>query len=179
MAAKSATSTIPIIFEVGVDPVERGLVTSFARPGGNLTGISSLSVELTPKRVELLSELVPRAGVIALLVNPTNPTTERVVRDVLEAANGKGMRLRILKAGVESEIDTAFASIVELHAGALIVAGDPFFNTHVELFVALAARDAVPTIYPWLSDRSLRHSDESGHRSRAANGSNVAAAASG
>jgi ABC-type uncharacterized transport system substrate-binding protein len=149
IAAKSATSTIPIIFEVGVDPVGRGLVTSFARPRGNLTGISSLSIELTPKRVELLSELVPGAGAIALLVNPTNSTTERVVRDALEAANTKGRQLRILKAGAESEIDTAFASIIELHADALVVPTDPLFNTHVELLVALAARHAVPTIYAW------------------------------
>jgi putative ABC transport system substrate-binding protein len=149
LAAKSATSTIPIVFEVGVDPVERGLITSFARPGGNLTGISSLSIELTPKRVELLSELVPGVGVFAVLVNPTNPTAERVVRDTQRAANAKGRRLRILKAGVESEIDTAFASLVELHAGALIVPSDPFFNYKVELLVALAARCAVPAIFPW------------------------------
>ena len=101
------------------------MVTSFARPGGNLTGISSLSIELAPKRVELLSELLPRAGVIALLVNPTNPTTERVVRDALEAANAKGRQLLILKAGIESEIDTAFTTIIELHAGALVVPSDP------------------------------------------------------
>ena len=149
LAAKNATSTIPIIFEVGVDPVEGGLVASFARPGGNLTGISSLSIELTPKLVELLSELIPQASVIALLVNPTNPTTERVVRDAPEAANAKGRRLRILKAGVESEIDTAFASLAELRAGALVVPSDPFFNTHVELLVTLAARHGVPTIHVW------------------------------
>jgi putative tryptophan/tyrosine transport system substrate-binding protein len=149
LAAKNATSTIPIIFEVGVDPVEGGLVASFSRPGGNLTGISSLSIELTPKLVELLSELVPPASVIALLVNPTNPTTERVVRDAPEAANAKGRRLRILKAGVESEIDTAFVSLAELRAGALVVPSDPFFNTHVELLVTLAARHGVPTIHVW------------------------------
>jgi putative tryptophan/tyrosine transport system substrate-binding protein len=98
LAAKSATSTIPIIFEVGVDPVERGLGVSFSRPGGNLTGMTSVSYELMPKRIELLTELVPQARVICLLVNPNNPTTERVVRDVLEAVNAKGVELRILKA---------------------------------------------------------------------------------
>jgi putative tryptophan/tyrosine transport system substrate-binding protein len=147
LAAKSATSTIPIIFEVSVDPVERGLVASFSRPGGNLTGITSISIELTPKRVELLTDLVPQASVIALLMNPNNPTTERVMRDVLEAANAKGVQLRILKADAESEIGAAFASLVELHAGALVLAPDPLFNTRRELLVTLASRHAVPAIY--------------------------------
>src|SRR5215469_3658841 len=147
LAAKSATSTIPIIFAIGVDPVESGLVTSFSRPGGNLTGFTSVNIELTPKRVELLTELVPRARVIGLLVNPNNPTTERVVREVMEAANAKGVRLRIVKAGAESEIDATFASLVELHAGGLVVAGDPLFNTRRQLLVTLAARHAVPAIY--------------------------------
>ena len=147
LAAKSATSTIPIIFAIGVDPVESGLVTSFSRPGGNLTGITSVNIELTPKRVELLTELVPQASVIGLLVNPNNPTTERVVRDVMEAANSRGVQLRIVKAGAESEIGTSFASLVELHAGGLVVAGDPLFNTRRQVLVTLAARHAVPAIY--------------------------------
>jgi ABC-type uncharacterized transport system substrate-binding protein len=155
LAAKNATSTIPIIFEVGVDPVERGLVASFSRPGGNLTGITIVSIELTPKRVELLTDLVPQARVIGLLVNPTNPATERVVRDVLEAANAKGVQLRIVKAGSESEIDTAFASLVELHAGGLVVAGDPLFNTRRQLLATLAARHAVPAIYPFRQSISV------------------------
>jgi ABC-type uncharacterized transport system substrate-binding protein len=148
-AAKKATSTIPIVFEIGVDPVESGLVASFARPGGNLTGISSMSIELTPKRVQLLTELVPQAGVIALLVNPTNPTTERVLQDVTDAANAKRLQLRVLKASADNEIDIAFASLVELGAGALILPSDPFFNTHPELLVTVAARYSVPTIYAW------------------------------
>jgi putative ABC transport system substrate-binding protein len=148
-AAKNSTSTIPIVFEIGVDPVESGLVASFARPGGNLTGVSSMSIELTPKRVELLTELVPQAGIVALLVNPTNPTTERVLRDVMDAANAKGVQLRILKASAESEIDIAFASLVELQAGALILPSDPFFNIRPELLAMKAARYSVPTIYAW------------------------------
>jgi putative tryptophan/tyrosine transport system substrate-binding protein len=149
LAAKAATSTIPIIFEVGIDPVERGLVASFARPGGNLTGISSMSIELTPKRVELLTELVPQAGVIALLVNPTNPTTERVLPDVINAATVKGVQLHILKASTEREIDAAFASLAELRASALILPSDPFFNARPELLATIAARYTVPIIYAW------------------------------
>src|SRR5947207_5492446 len=115
LAAKSATSAIPIVFRGGSDPVADGLVASLARPGGNLTGVS-IADDLTAKRLELLSELVPRAGVIALLVNPNNAIyAERVIRDVQEAAHTKGLQLHVLKAGSESEIDTAFASLVQLH----------------------------------------------------------------
>jgi putative ABC transport system substrate-binding protein len=148
-AAKSATSTIPIVFVVGVDPVALGLVASFARPGGNLTGISMLTAELNPKRLELLSELVPQAGVIALLVNPNNPRAERLIADMQEAARTKRVQLPILKAGTETEIDAAFASLVEPHAGALVVGNDPFFNSRREQLVALASRHAVPAIYEW------------------------------
>jgi putative tryptophan/tyrosine transport system substrate-binding protein len=149
IAAKSATSTIAIVFSVG-DPVELGLVTSLARPGGNLTGVSTMAPELISKRLELISELVPQAGVIALLVNPNNSNTERIIGDMQEAAHTKGVQLRVLKAGSESEIDAAFASLVELHAGALVVGGDPFFESRREQLVALAARHAVPAIYQWL-----------------------------
>jgi putative ABC transport system substrate-binding protein len=148
LAAKSATSTIPIVFSVG-DPVELGLVASLARPGGNLTGVSTMAPELTPKRLELLAELVPQAGVIALLVNPNNSNTERIIGDMQAAAHTKRVQLPVLKAGTESEIDAAFASLVELHAGALVVGGDPFFESRRELLVALAARHAVPAIYQW------------------------------
>ncbi len=146
LAAKSATSTTPIVFSAG-DPVAEGLVASLARPGGNLTGISIMAIELMPKRFELLSELVPQAGVIALLVNPNNPNAEAMIRDVQEAARAKGVQLAILKAGSESEIDAAFASLVQLHAGALLVGADPFFTSRREQLVALAARHAVPAIY--------------------------------
>jgi putative ABC transport system substrate-binding protein len=147
LAAKSATSTIPIVFRGGADTVGDGLVASLARPGGNLTGVSFLVDELTGKRLELLSELVPRAGVIALLVNPNNASAERVIRDVQESARTKGLQLHVLKAGSESEIDTAFASLVQLHAGALVVGGDPFLSSRREQLVALASRRAVPSIY--------------------------------
>ncbi len=145
-AAKSATSTIPIVF-VTADPVGEGLVASLARPGGNLTGVSALTVELVPKRLELLSELVPHARVIALLVNPNNPTAERVIRDVQEAVRTKGVQLPILKAGAESEIDAPFASLVQLQAGGVVVGGDPLFFARRDQLVALASRHAVPAIY--------------------------------
>jgi putative ABC transport system substrate-binding protein len=148
LAAKSATSTIPIVFRGGNDPVGDGLVASLARPGGNLTGVS-LAEDVTAKRLELLSELVPRARVVALLVNPNNGTAERVIRDVLEAARTKGLQLHVLKARGESEIDTAFASLVQLHADALVVGADPFLSSRREQFVALASRRAVPSIYAW------------------------------
>ena len=145
IAAKNATSTIPIVFLTGGDPVEDGLVASLARPGGNLTGVSIMAIELMPKRLELLAELVPHAGVIALLVNPHNANAERVVRDVLETGNAKGLQLHVLKASTESEFDTAFAALVELHAGAIIVS----LIRSSEQLVALAARHTVPAIYAW------------------------------
>jgi len=147
-AAKNATSTIPIVFNAA-DPVESGTVASLARPGGNLTGVSMMNTELMAKRVELLSELVPHAMVIALLVNPNNPGAERIVREVPEAARTKGAQLQILKAGTESEIDAVFATLVQLHAGALVVQADPLFARRRELLVALASRHAVPAIYDW------------------------------
>ena len=146
-AAKSATSTIPIVFAVGTDPVGDGLVASLARPGGNLTGVTFMMTKLGPKRLELLSELVPEAGMIALLVNPNNEDAERTMRDVQQAARVKGVQLLILKAGTESEIDAAFAYFVQLHAGALLVGHDPFFFSRREQLVALASRHAVPAIY--------------------------------
>jgi putative tryptophan/tyrosine transport system substrate-binding protein len=149
LAAKSATSTIPIVFTAVSDPVGAGLVAGLARPGGNLTGFSVLASELTPKRLELLSELVPQARVIALLVNPTNPLTEPMIPDVQEAARAKGVQLAILKASTESEIDTAFASLVQLQAGAVVVGADGFFDSRREQLVALASRHAIPASYEW------------------------------
>jgi putative ABC transport system substrate-binding protein len=147
LAAKNATSTTPIIFITGGDPVEQGLVASLARPGSNLTGVTLLLVELTPKRLELISELVPRARVIALLANPRNPAVETIIRNVQNAARTKELGFRVLKAGTESEIDVAFSSFVQLQAGALIVGSDPFFYSQRDQIVALAALHAVPAVY--------------------------------
>jgi putative tryptophan/tyrosine transport system substrate-binding protein len=148
-AAKSATSTVPVVFMGIGDPVGEGLVASLAWPGGNLTGFSNLFFQLHPKRLELLCELVPQARMIALLVNPNTANTDRIVRDVQEAAHTKGVQLSVLKAATVAEIDAAFASLLELHIGALLVGGDPFFASRREQFVALASRHAVPTIYGW------------------------------
>jgi putative ABC transport system substrate-binding protein len=148
LAAKSATSTIPIIFAAG-DPVASGLVASLARPGGNLTGVSILSVELMPKRLELLSDMIPLPRAIALLVNPNSAIAEPIMRDVREAASAKRIQLSILKASTESEIDAAFATLIQLHVGAVVVGADPFFDSRREQLVALAARHAVPAIYHW------------------------------
>jgi putative ABC transport system substrate-binding protein len=147
LAAKNATSMIPIVFVVGSDPVELGLVASLAHPGGNLTGISFLTVELLPKLLELLSELAPQGGVIAALVNPNNPNTERNIADVLVAARAKGVRLHILRAGTEGEIDAAFAALDQQRAGGLLVGSDPFLTSQRERLVAQASRHAVPAIY--------------------------------
>jgi ABC-type uncharacterized transport system substrate-binding protein len=149
LAAKSATSTILIVFNVGIDPVADGLVASLARPGGNLTGITIMSTELMPKRLELLSELVPQAGVFAMLVNPNNPNAEPMIQDVQEVARARGVQLNILKASSASEIDAAFTSLVQQHAGALVVGADAFFGGQLDQLVALAARYAVPAIYEW------------------------------
>jgi ABC-type uncharacterized transport system substrate-binding protein len=150
LAAKAATAAIPIVF-IGVrDPVGTGLVATLARPGGNLTGFTSFAGELTPKRLELLSELVPGAGVIALLVNPDNTQgTEPVIKEMQAAAHAKRLDLRILKAGSESQIDAAFTAAVHPRVGALVVGSDAFFNSRREQIVALAARHAVPAIYEW------------------------------
>lgn len=147
-AAKRATSTIPIVFHTGTDPVESGLVASFARPGGNLTGVSLVTTELMPKLLELLSELVPQARVIALLVNPNGASAEHQMRTAQEAARTKGLELHILKAGAEGDFEAAFASLVQQHVGALVVGSDPFLFSRHEQLVALAARDALPAIYP-------------------------------
>jgi putative ABC transport system substrate-binding protein len=149
LAAKNATTTIPIVFRLGTDPVATGLIASLARPGGNLTGVNILADELTAKRLELLSELVPQAQVIALLVNLNSAAVERTVRDVQAAARVKGVQLPILKAGSESEIDAAFASLVQLQAGALLVGADPFLSSRREQLVALASHHAIPAIYAW------------------------------
>jgi putative tryptophan/tyrosine transport system substrate-binding protein len=149
LAAKAATSTIPILFSIGADPVEYGLVASLNRPGGNLTGATSLNVEVEPKRFELLHELVPTAAVMALLVNPASPFAEAQSRDAQAAARTLGLQLHVLHASTESEIDAAFATVVQLRAGALVIGGDVFFNRRPEQLAALTVRHAVPTIFQY------------------------------
>jgi len=149
LATKNATSTIPIVFPAISDPVAVGLVASLARPGGNVTGFSPFQYEMMPKRLELLTELVPQARVIALLVTPNEPRTEGLVRDMLEAAPVKGIKLQILKAGTGGEIDAAFATLAQLQAGALVLGPDSFLGSRREQIVALASRHAVPAISAW------------------------------
>jgi putative ABC transport system substrate-binding protein len=147
LAAKNATSTIPIVFASVGDPVGIGLVSSLARPGGNLTGFSNIANELMPKLLDLLSKLAPLAQVIAMLVNPTNPNAEPLIRTMQEAARPTGIRLAVLTAGTEGEIDTAFASLAQQQAGGLVVEGDGFLATRREQLVTLASRGAVPAAY--------------------------------
>jgi putative ABC transport system substrate-binding protein len=144
LAAKRATTTIPIVFFSGGDPVATGLVASLARPGGNLTGVGVMVVELMAKRFELISELVPAAGVVGLLLNPNDPNAERFIREAQDAARAKGLQLQTLRASTDHEIDGVFASLVRLHVRALLVA---LFRQREQL-VGLAARYAVPAIYP-------------------------------
>jgi putative ABC transport system substrate-binding protein len=146
-AAKAATSTIPIVINVGIDPVQSGLVASLSRPGGNVTGLALLTVELAAKRLELLHELLRTATVVAMLVNPTTPLTEPETRGVRDAAHSLGLQLHVLNASTEGEIDAAFRSLVALRVGALVVSVDVFLNNQRAQIVALAARHAVPAIY--------------------------------
>jgi putative tryptophan/tyrosine transport system substrate-binding protein len=146
-AAKDATSTIPIVFEVGNDPVEAGLVISLARPGGNATGVSVLFTQLTPKLLEIVSEIVPQVTIVGLLVNPNSPTAEPTVRDAQEAARAKGVQLAVLRASTESEIDAAFANLIDLRADAVIIGADPFLGNQRLQLIAQAAHHKVPAIY--------------------------------
>jgi ABC-type uncharacterized transport system substrate-binding protein len=147
LAAKAATTSIPIVFAVGNDPVQFGLVASLNRPGGNLTGFNLFAGELGAKALALLHELVPSATTIGFLENPNNPVFELSTRDVLAAAPVIGLRVQILKATTDREIDTAFASLVQARTGALVVGSDLLFNSRIEQIVALAARHAIPTMY--------------------------------
>jgi putative ABC transport system substrate-binding protein len=146
-AAKAATATIPIVFNIGGDPVRFGLVGSLNRPDGNLTGVASFGRVLGAKQIGLLRELVPKAAVIAFLVNPNEPTAASQISDAQEAARIVGQQLIVLRAGTEGEIDAAFATLVQQRAGALLVAAGPFFVTRAHSLVALAARHAVPAMY--------------------------------
>ena len=146
-AAKAATSTIPIVFNVGDDPIKSGLVASFNRPGGNITGVNTLSPALETKRLGLLRELVPRTAIVAVLLNATNPDVGPQRRDINAAATALGQELRFFYASNESDLDTAFGALVQQRADALLVGNDVFFTNRREQIVALAARHAVPTIY--------------------------------
>jgi putative ABC transport system substrate-binding protein len=149
LAAKAATQTIPIVFGVGSNPVEIGLVASLNRPGGNLTGVSQLNVDIAAKRLEMLHELVPAATQVAVLINPTNPSGEGLLKEAQVAARVLGVRLSVLNVSSESEIDGAFTTLVGQRADALLVTGDNLFITHRDRIIALAARHAVPAIYQW------------------------------
>jgi putative tryptophan/tyrosine transport system substrate-binding protein len=140
LAAKSATSVIPVVFQTGGDPVRDGLVSRMNRPGGNVTGVSRLSVALEPKRLELLHEIVPNASVIGFLVNPLNPRTQPLVQQMQEPMHSFGLSLNVLEASTEGELDAAFASAVPQGIGALLVAQEPSYNRWHEHIVALAAR---------------------------------------
>ena len=148
MAAKAAASTTPVVFAVGGDPVELGLAASLSRPGGNMTGVSIRALELVEKLLSVLHELVPKAVAAGVLVNPDNrPIAEGYERAAQDATRTPGMKLHILYARTDSEIDAAFAALSKLHAGALLVSSDPFFESRRHQLIALAARQALPTLY--------------------------------
>jgi putative ABC transport system substrate-binding protein len=147
LAAKAATSTIPIVILVGIDPVQIGLVASLNRPGGNATGLAVLAVEVAAKRLEVLHELLRTSAAVALLVNPNNPATEPETKGVRDAARSLGLQLHVLDASTEGEIDAAFEKLIELRAGGLLVGADAFLTSQRDQIVALAARHAVPAIY--------------------------------
>jgi putative ABC transport system substrate-binding protein len=149
LPAKAATTTIPIVFVTGSDPVEQGLVASLNRPGGNLTGATTLAVELGQKRLELLHELVPTATLIGVLVNPTGPNLAAVSRDLQAAARTLGLPIHVLHASTERDFDTVFATLVKLRAGALVIGTDTFFNSQSGRLAALTVRHAVPAIYQY------------------------------
>jgi len=147
LAAKAATTTIPIVFEIGGDPIRLGLVASLNRPGGNVTGATQLTTEVAPKRVELLHELVPTASVIALLINPTvRAIAEPVSRTSEAAAHTLGLDLHVLNATTERDLDAVFANLIQLRAGGLVIGSGAFFATRSEQLAALAVRHAVPAV---------------------------------
>jgi putative ABC transport system substrate-binding protein len=148
LAIKRAITRIPIVFTTGSDPVQTGLVASLARPGGNVTGVTQLHVEVAPKRLELAHELVPTAAIIAALVNPTNPNGEVQSRDLQAAARTLGVQLHVLHASAERDFDTVFGTLAGLRASALVIGEDAFFNSRSEQIADLALRHALPAIFP-------------------------------
>jgi len=150
LAAKAATKTIPVVFTTGDDPVKIGLVASLNRPGGNVTGVTSLVVEVMPKRLELARELMPTATDVALLVNPNNsPRVEGLLKDVHAAADPLGLRLHVLQAATEADIENAFAGFTQLKAGVLVIGPDPLFTANRKMLAELSLRYSVPTIYEY------------------------------
>ena len=149
LAAKSATSTIPIVFAIGADPVRTGLVESLSRPGGNLTGAAHINVETAPKRLELMHELMPAEKVLGLLINPTNPVAESVTAGVQAAANSLRLELKVAHAHTEQDIDAVFASLPGMRIGALVIGTDPFFTSQSEKLGAMSLRLAIPAIYQY------------------------------
>ena len=148
LAAKAATKRIPIVFTTASDPVKLGLVASLNQPGGNVTGVTQTNTEITPKRLQILHELAPTASVIALLVNPANPALSATnIKELQAAARALGLELHVLNASTEGDFDGAFAKLIELRAGGLVIAGDPFFTTRIEQLAALTVRHAVPANY--------------------------------
>jgi putative tryptophan/tyrosine transport system substrate-binding protein len=146
LAAKSATTTIPVVFEMGGDPVTLGIVPSLNRPGGNLTGVSSLSVEVGPKRLETLHEMAPTAAIFAVAVNPTSPTANSQLRNLQTAADGRGLQIHVLHASTEQEFEALFTRVPDLRAGGLVFTSDPVFAFRSQQLAALAVRHAVPAI---------------------------------
>jgi putative ABC transport system substrate-binding protein len=149
LAAKTATTTIPIVFEVGGDPVELGLVASLNRPGGNLTGVGLLNAELGPKRLELLHELVPAAAIVAVIVNPANPNSEALLADLQSTAHSLGLELHVLRASSDPELEAVFATLAQSRAGALLIGTDPFFNSRSVKLAAFAMHQSIPVIYQY------------------------------
>src|ERR1700738_49558 len=147
LVAKAATQTIPIVFVTGADPLKFGFVASFNKPGANITGIWMVTTVLAEKRLQLLHDLVPKAELIGLLINPTSPVAEPQTRDAQAAASALGVKLTVLSAVTENDFDQVFASFAQQHADALLVIADPFFSSRREHLVALAARHAIPTLY--------------------------------
>jgi ABC-type uncharacterized transport system substrate-binding protein len=146
---RAATTTIPIVFTTSGDPVKLGWVAALNRPGGNITGVTQLNVEVGPKRLELMHQLVPTATTIAVLLNPTYPSAETELSDMQAAARTLGLQMHLLRASNKHEIDDAFATLVQLRAGTLVITSDPFFNTRTKQLAALALRHAVPTIFQY------------------------------